>query len=36
MSGLEAFRDPASIAVVGASDDPGKSGSWLATGALSG
>ena len=30
--GREAFRDPASIAVVGASDDPGTWGYWLDTG----
>lgn len=33
---LEAFRDPASVAVVGASDDPAKWGYWLARGALRG
>ena len=36
MTGLDAFRDPASIAVVGASDTPTKWGYWLARGALSG
>ena len=30
------FSDPASVAVVGASDDPAKWGHWLARGALSG
>lgn len=34
MSGLKAFRDPASSAVVGASDHPAKWGFWLAEGAL--
>ncbi|WP_182358751.1 acetate--CoA ligase family protein [Tomitella gaofuii] len=33
---LRAFRDPASVAVVGASDDPAKWGYWLAQGALKG
>jgi acyl-CoA synthetase (NDP forming) len=33
---LAVFRDPASVAVVGASDDPGKWGYWLARGALRG
>lgn len=33
---LRAFRDPTSVAVVGASDDPVKWGFWLARGALSG
>jgi acetate---CoA ligase (ADP-forming) len=33
---LAAFRDPASVAVVGASADPAKWGSWLARGALTG
>ena len=32
---LRAFRDPASVAVVGASDNPAKWGYWLAGGALS-
>jgi acetate---CoA ligase (ADP-forming) len=36
MTGLDAFRDPASIAVVGASDTPTKWGYWLARGALAG
>ncbi|MHA6758125.1 acetate--CoA ligase family protein [Streptacidiphilus sp. PAMC 29251] len=36
MSGLDVFRDPASIAVVGASDSPTKWGHWLARGALAG
>ncbi|HEX8869570.1 MAG TPA: CoA-binding protein, partial [Lentzea sp.] len=30
------FSDPASVAVVGASDDPAKWGHWLARGALAG
>ncbi|WP_279579728.1 CoA-binding protein [Fodinicola feengrottensis] len=30
------FRDPASVAVVGASADPAKWGHWLASGALAG
>ncbi|HUN35925.1 MAG TPA: acetate--CoA ligase family protein [Trebonia sp.] len=34
--GLAAFRDPASVAVVGASDDAAKWGHWLARGALEG
>lgn len=34
--GLSVFNDPASVAVVGASDDPAKWGYWLARGALSG
>lgn len=34
--GLDAFRDPASVAVVGASADPAKWGYWLAQGALLG
>ncbi len=33
---LGVFRDPASLAVVGASDDPAKWGYWLASGALRG
>lgn len=33
---LAVFSDPASVAVVGASDDPAKWGYWLATGALRG
>ncbi|MDG3014005.1 acetate--CoA ligase family protein [Speluncibacter jeojiensis] len=33
---LSMFRDPASVAVVGASDDPAKWGYWLARGALLG
>ncbi|NDZ80752.1 CoA-binding protein, partial [Streptomyces sp. SID10853] len=36
MTGLEAFRDPASVAVVGASGTPTKWGYWLARGALTG
>jgi acyl-CoA synthetase (NDP forming) len=36
MTSLRVFRDPASVAVVGASDDPAKWGHWLARGALSG
>ncbi|MDP5182020.1 acetate--CoA ligase family protein [Blastococcus sp. BMG 814] len=36
MAELGLFRDPASVAVVGASDDRGKWGYWLARGALSG
>ncbi|WP_406142243.1 acetate--CoA ligase family protein [Streptomyces sp. NBC_01089] len=36
MTGLDAFRDPASIAVVGASGTPTKWGYWLARGALTG
>ncbi|MFB9166273.1 acetate--CoA ligase family protein [Arthrobacter psychrochitiniphilus] len=35
-SSLKAFRDPSSVAVVGASDDQAKWGYWLARGALSG
>ena len=35
-SGLGVFRDPASVAVVGASDDPAKWGYWLASGAMRG
>jgi acyl-CoA synthetase (NDP forming) len=35
-AGLAPFRDPASVAVVGASADPAKWGSWLARGALTG
>ncbi|GAA1683717.1 acetate--CoA ligase family protein [Fodinicola feengrottensis] len=35
-TGLEVFRDPASVAVVGASADPAKWGHWLASGALAG
>jgi acyl-CoA synthetase (NDP forming) len=35
-SGLDALYDPASVAVVGASDNPAKWGYWLASGALSG
>ena len=34
--GLAAFRDPASVAVVGASDDTAKWGHWLARGAVEG
>ncbi|MCV7192626.1 acetate--CoA ligase family protein [Mycolicibacterium brumae] len=34
--GLRSFRDPASVAVVGASADPAKWGYWLAHGALRG
>jgi len=34
--GLESLFDPASVAIVGASDDPAKWGNWLARGALSG
>ncbi len=34
--GLSVFSDPASVAVVGASDNPAKWGYWLARGALSG
>jgi len=33
---LGSFRDPASVAVVGASDDPAKWGHWLARGARAG
>lgn len=33
---LAVFSDPASVAVVGASEDPAKWGYWLASGALSG
>ncbi|BBY90154.1 acetate--CoA ligase family protein [Mycolicibacterium tokaiense] len=33
---LRVFTDPASVAVVGASDDPAKWGYWLASGALAG
>jgi acyl-CoA synthetase (NDP forming) len=33
---LAVFRDPASVAVVGASEDPSKWGYWLASGALKG
>lgn len=36
VSSLDPFRSPASIAVVGASDDQAKWGYWLARGALSG
>jgi acyl-CoA synthetase (NDP forming) len=35
-AGLRVFRDPASVAVVGASDDRAKWGYWLAAGALAG
>ncbi|MEU8827517.1 acetate--CoA ligase family protein [Streptomyces sp. NPDC048636] len=35
-AGLAAFRDPASVAVVGASANPSKWGYWLARGALAG
>ncbi|MEZ0053541.1 acyl-CoA synthetase (NDP forming) [Mycobacterium sp. MAA66] len=35
-SDLRVFRDPASVAVVGASEDPAKWGYWLASGALRG
>ncbi|MFI7336461.1 acetate--CoA ligase family protein [Streptomyces sp. NPDC050085] len=34
--GLDALYDPASVAVVGASDNPAKWGYWLASGALTG
>lgn len=34
--GLESLFDPASVAIVGASDDPAKWGNWLARGALLG
>jgi acyl-CoA synthetase (NDP forming) len=34
--GLAAFLDPASVAVIGASDDSAKWGHWLARGALEG
>lgn len=34
--GLGVFRDPSSVAVVGASDNPAKWGYWLARGALTG
>lgn len=33
---LDVFRDPSSVAVVGASEDPAKWGYWLASGALAG
>ena len=33
---LRVFSDPASVAVVGASEDPAKWGYWLGTGALQG
>lgn len=36
MSSLDPFRDPSSVAVVGASDDQTKWGYWLARGALHG
>ncbi|QUQ65930.1 acetate--CoA ligase family protein [Kutzneria sp. CA-103260] len=36
MHGLGVFRDPASVAVVGASEDRSKWGHWLAAGALTG
>jgi len=36
MRGLGVFRDPASVAVVGASEDRSKWGHWLAAGALTG
>ena len=36
MSSLDPFREPASVAVVGASDDQSKWGYWLARGALAG
>jgi acyl-CoA synthetase (NDP forming) len=36
MHGLGVFRDPSSVAVVGASDDRSKWGRWLAAGALTG
>lgn len=36
MTDLRAFSDPASVAVVGASEDPAKWGYWLASGALRG
>ncbi|MFI7008601.1 acetate--CoA ligase family protein [Streptomyces sp. NPDC050145] len=36
MSGLGVFRDPRSVAVVGASERPEKWGHWLARGALAG
>jgi acyl-CoA synthetase (NDP forming) len=35
-TGLDVFRDPASVAVVGASESPAKWGYWLARGALEG
>jgi acyl-CoA synthetase (NDP forming) len=35
-AGLDVFRDPGSVAVVGASRDPAKWGHWLARGALAG
>ncbi|HJP75868.1 MAG TPA: acetate--CoA ligase family protein [Pseudonocardiaceae bacterium] len=35
-AGLRVFRDPASVAVVGASNNPAKWGYWLAMGALAG
>lgn len=35
-TGLDVFRDPSSVAVVGASDDSTKWGYWLASGALAG
>ncbi|MET3920217.1 acetate--CoA ligase family protein [Arthrobacter sp. UYEF20] len=35
-SSLDPFRNPVSVAVVGASDDPSKWGYWLAQGALGG
>jgi acyl-CoA synthetase (NDP forming) len=35
-TGLDVFRDPASVAVVGASENPAKWGYWLARGALEG
>lgn len=36
VAGLDTFRDPRSVAVVGASKDPTKWGYWLAQGALAG
>jgi acyl-CoA synthetase (NDP forming) len=36
VSNLDVFSDPASVAVVGASEDPAKWGYWLASGALRG
>ena len=36
LGGLRVFRDPESVAVVGASADPAKWGYWLARGALAG
>lgn len=36
MTDLRVFSDPASVAVIGASEDPAKWGYWLASGALAG